>query len=365
LTQEFNSALEQDLGALLASPNSVQPLALPCSSKRATSARNMTKKGQKQQQQHHVQTSRREPVDADFLRRAEDALRLLVGSRWAELVCLPFTSDLSKARLSKMHMCELHPNYETFVNNEGERIAQVDALVLHFLIAAKCFDDSALAQLAKHSPHDVEAFQTTPFDPSQTSSKAALAVVESDGLVAKEDNEVIDTLSDVDDDEIDSYIHNENEVNLRRLVWSEMNKEYLEFQALKEQAASRTSAPTKKKHRKAPDTLPAETPAEAARQVLAKKKGSSKINYEALENLFKVSDGSQPPPNSKATSDVENDASPTKSPRTRRARPAGLPSSAPMSTKSTAKRRGSSVSTHAPSSARPSGLAKKPSAKKK
>ena len=368
LTQEFNSALEQDLSALLASPtplNSVQPLALPCSSKRAISARNMTKKGQKQQQQHHVQTSRREPVDADFLRRAEDALRLLVGSRWAELVCLPFTSDLSKARLSKMHMCELHPNYETFVNNEGERIAQVDALVLHFLIAAKCFDDSALAQLAKHSPHDVEAFQTTPFDPSQTSSKAALAVVESDGLVAKEDNEVIDTLSDVDDDEIDSYIHNENEVNLRRLVWSEMNKEYLEFQALKEQAASRTSAPTKKKHRKAPDTLPAETPAEAARQVLAKKKGSSKINYEALENLFKVSDGSQPPPNSKATSDVENDASPTKSPRTRRARPAGLPSSAPMSTKSTAKRRGSSVSTHAPSSARPSGLAKKPSAKKK
>jgi transcription factor IIIB subunit 2 len=259
-------------------------------------------------------------------------------------------------------MCELHPNYDTFANNEGERIAQVEALILHFLIAAECFDDSALAHLAKYSPHDVKTLQTTPFDPSRTSSMTTLAVTESDGLVAKVDAEIVDTLSDVDDDEIDSYIHNEDEVNLRRLVWSEMNREYLEVQASKEQAASLTSGPTKKKYKKSPAALPAETPAEAARQVLSKKKGSSKINYEALENLFKVSDSSQPPPNSKATSDVENDASPANDLRASRlarrgARPAGLPSSAP--TKST-KRRSSSATT--PTNARASGLAKRPSA---
>ena len=88
-----------------------------------------------------------------YKRQADTSLRALVGSRWAELICLPFTGDLSKARISKRHMCELHPKYESFAENEGKYIAQIDESVLHFLISAECFDNSALDHLAKYSPH--------------------------------------------------------------------------------------------------------------------------------------------------------------------------------------------------------------------
>ncbi|CEG00123.1 Brf1-like TBP-binding [Ostreococcus tauri] len=314
ISQEFKSALEVDFGALLnPQDDSRKQLALTSASTAHT---------------HRLvgSVSNREPVGAGFLLRAEESLRLLVGSRWAELVCLPFTSDLARGRVSKEHMCELHPKYETFSENEGERIAQVDEPVLHFLIAAECFDDEGLDHLAKYSPHDVKALEKTRFDPAM-----ANAIVETaDGLVPKRNDDYIDTLSDVDDDEIDSYIHDENEVKLRRVVWAELNKEYLEGQALKEQTPARTLPSTSKRKKKVAVVPPAETPAEAVHQALSKKKGSSKINYEVLENLFKVSD----PQPSAATNDSTEAATggekTAPSPETRRSkasrrRPAGLP----------------------------------------
>ena len=310
LAREFNSALEQGFGSLLAQPDdSRKELALAHPPKVLA--------------QPHPHG--RQLVGSEFLLRAEEALRSLVGSRWAEVICLPFTGDFAKGRVSKEHMCERHPKYNTFAKNEGERIAQVEQPVLHFLISAECFDKEAMDHLAKHSPHDVKLLEKLPFVPSSENALDDRA----DGLVAKVDKEIVDTLSDVDDDEIDSYIHAEHEVKLRRVVWSELNKEYLEGQAAKEQlAAERTAEPPTKKRRKPQAPALAETPAEAARQALSKRRGSSKINYEVLENLFKVPDAQQ-----NALVSVDRESLPNAEPvagtsepakRKSRRRPAGL-----------------------------------------
>ena len=328
LTSEFNSALEEGaLSSLLASPSSKdqsRPLALVTTSKSTTTKMTMTDK----EQSHRVTSApRRELVGANFLQRAETSLRALVGSRWAELICLPFTGDLSKARISKRHMCELHPKYESFAENEGKYIAQIDESVLHFLISAECFDNSALDHLAKYSPHDVGSLESKAFDPSIVANDDQDEGAER-GLVAKVEKEVVDTLSDVDDEEIDSYIHDADEVQLRRVVWSEMNKEYLETQASKKDV-ERAPGASKKKRKKTP-SVPAETPAEAALQALSKKKGSSKINYEALENLFKVSDAQTTVPAATAPREHANEqaAGATETRRGSR-RPDGLSSGAP------------------------------------
>mgnify|MGYP006131690415 CR=1 FL=1 len=113
-----------------------------------------------------------------------------------------------------------------------------------------------------------------------------------------------ETFSDVDDDEIGNYIHTEEEVKLRRVIWSELNKEYLETQAAKEastggtgtagggqtQTGDRTedgNTNNKKKRKQYTHTVPAESAAEAAHAMLSSKKISSKINYDALNDLFK------------------------------------------------------------------------------
>jgi len=326
---EFNSALEQGFGSLLADPDdSRKELALICPP------------GAPAQSHRASNPYRRQLVDSTFLLRAEEALRSIVGSKWAEVICLPFTGDLAKGRISKVHLCERHPQYKTFAKNEGERIAQVEKSVLHFLISAECFDNEAMDHLAKHSPHDVKLLERTPFDPSAESALDD----NRDGLVAKVDKEVVDTLSDVDDDEIDSYIHNEHEVKLRRVVWSELNKDYLEGQAAKEQlAAERTVEPAAKKRKNPPALPPAQTPAEAARQALSKKRGSSKINYEVLENLFKIPDVQE-----KALVSIDRESAPNAeliagasepAKRKSRRRPAGLPTIAPKA-KSSARRSG-------------------------
>ena len=107
-----------------------------------------------------------------------------------------------------------------------------------------------------------------------------------------------------------------------------MNKEYLETQASKKEV-ERAPGASKKKRKKTP-SVPAETPAEAALQALSKKKGSSKFNYEALENLFKVSDAQTTVPAATAPREHANEQA-TGATETRRGsrRPDGLSSGAP------------------------------------
>ncbi|CAK9176035.1 unnamed protein product, partial [Ilex paraguariensis] len=47
-----------------------------------------------------------------------------------------------------------------------------------------------------------------------------------------------ESFSDIDDVEVDGYLHNEEEKQYKKIIWEEMNREYLEEQAAKEAAAA-------------------------------------------------------------------------------------------------------------------------------
>ncbi|KAK9370723.1 Brf1-like TBP-binding domain-containing protein [Lipomyces kononenkoae] len=105
-------------------------------------------------------------------------------------------------------------------------------------------------------------------------------------------------LSDVDDDEIQSFMLSEKEVEIKSKVWMDLNQDYLKEQELKrlkleaDQKAGIVRAPRKRKRNKPRDSttenLP-ETPAESAKAMLQKKAFSKKINYAALDHLFNES----------------------------------------------------------------------------
>ncbi|KAI3741422.1 hypothetical protein L1987_59094 [Smallanthus sonchifolius] len=122
-----------------------------------------------------------------------------------------------------------------------------------------------------------------------------------------------DTLSDIDDSEITGYLLDKEESRLKKVIWEHMpeNKEYMQEQAAKEAAAAaarklytgtpeeirgaqalaaQVAASKKEKNKRkreleAKNAKPAQTAAEAASQHF-KKKWSSKINYDALTDIF-------------------------------------------------------------------------------
>lgn len=109
-----------------------------------------------------------------------------------------------------------------------------------------------------------------------------------------------ESLSDIDDVEVDWYLHNEEEKKYKKIIWEEMNKEYLEEQAAKEALAAELSArgvgmeDEKKKKRKrnldAKTSLPAETPAQATYDMLKRKGRGSKINVDVVGGLYNIKD---------------------------------------------------------------------------
>ncbi|XP_034694674.1 transcription factor IIIB 90 kDa subunit isoform X2 [Vitis riparia] len=148
-----------------------------------------------------------------------------------------------------------------------------------------------------------------------------------------------ESLSDIDDVEVDGYLHNEKEKQFKKIIWEAMNKEYLEEQAAKEAAAAAakeayeasfkdnpeglkaaqelaaaTAAAVAKSRKErqqkraaeAKNTVPAQTAAEATRQMLTKKRLSSKINYDVLEKLFDDSVPSENPKKIRTESQTEN-----------------------------------------------------------
>ncbi|CAL9220148.1 unnamed protein product, partial [Arabidopsis halleri] len=128
-----------------------------------------------------------------------------------------------------------------------------------------------------------------------------------------------DNFSDISDDEVDGYINNEEETHYKTITWTEMNKDYLEEQAAKEAAlkaasealkASNSNCPEdarkafeaakadaaksrkekqQKKAEEAKNAAPPATAMEAVRRTLEKKRLSSVINYDVLEELFDTS----------------------------------------------------------------------------
>ncbi|XP_074564266.1 transcription factor IIIB 60 kDa subunit-like isoform X2 [Curcuma longa] len=154
-------------------------------------------------------------------------------------------------------------------------------------------------------------------DPSTFSEQHGYSDFEDDGS---------DHFSDIDDAEVNGYLHTEKEKELKKIIWEEMNKEYLEEQAEKEAAAAAareayeaqfangseellvakelaeaTNAALakfkkEKKQRRAEELknmTPARTPLEAVHRMLKKKTFSSKVNYEALENMFLEQDSAK------------------------------------------------------------------------
>ncbi|GMI85458.1 hypothetical protein like AT3G09360 [Hibiscus trionum] len=146
------------------------------------------------------------------------------------------------------------------------------------------------------------------------------------GVDASDDES--DNFSDIDDSEVDGYLHNEEETHFKKIIWEEMNREYLEEQAAKEAAAAAAKEALMAKYDKFPEDLqaaqelaaaaaevvaksrkerqqkraaeeknagPPQTAAEATRRLLVKKRLSSKINYDALEKLFDDPVGAEEP----------------------------------------------------------------------
>lgn len=104
-----------------------------------------------------------------------------------------------------------------------------------------------------------------------------------------------DTFSDLDqDDEINSFMLAPDEIELKTRLWTSLNRDYLERVAEKERAdeadKSKENVPRKRAARARKQVpaadMPAETAAEAAKQMLTTKRFSKKINYKALDELF-------------------------------------------------------------------------------
>ncbi|KAG1655086.1 hypothetical protein FOA52_004226 [Chlamydomonas sp. UWO 241] len=119
------------------------------------------------------------------------------------------------------------------------------------------------------------------------------AVVAGVGVAEAVPEEDEDVLSDLSDEEQATYIATTEEAELKGLLWCEMNKDWLERQKQKERdAAAREAngeAPPEKRKRAAPKKkapLNADNAKDAARNMLAEKKLSNKINYSVLADMF-------------------------------------------------------------------------------
>ncbi|KAL6188950.1 hypothetical protein ACLB2K_040340 [Fragaria x ananassa] len=140
-----------------------------------------------------------------------------------------------------------------------------------------------------------------------------------------------DNFSDIDDLEVDGYLLNEEGQRYKKMIWEEMNREYIEEQAAKEEAAkaamdincpegakklaqiTEAAVAKRKKERQlaraaeAKNSTPAQTAAEAVHQMLTKKRLSSKINFDVLEDMFETSEGPDVSKKRKSDSHLDND----------------------------------------------------------
>ncbi|XP_041814447.1 BRF1 RNA polymerase III transcription initiation factor subunit b [Chelmon rostratus] len=104
-------------------------------------------------------------------------------------------------------------------------------------------------------------------------------------------------LDGIDDQEIDKYILNEKEVQVKTELWMKQNAEYLKEQKEKEERIKKekeqgTYKEKSKKSKKKKEQIQASTAGEAIERMLEKKKISSKINYDVLRDLNSRGTGS-------------------------------------------------------------------------
>lgn len=128
-----------------------------------------------------------------------------------------------------------------------------------------------------------------------------------------------ESLSDIDDKEVDGYLHNEEETRYKKQIWEFNNREYLEEQAVKEAAAAaerrrleeelKNCTPEEREARELKGAVaadvaksrkekrkqraeeerrlgPAQSAVEATSRMLKTKRLSSKVNLDRLDKLF-------------------------------------------------------------------------------
>ncbi|XP_057506815.1 transcription factor IIIB 60 kDa subunit-like isoform X2 [Actinidia eriantha] len=103
--------------------------------------------------------------------------------------------------------------------------------------------------------------------------------------------------------ELKRYLNTKEECYYKKIIWEKMNKEYLQELAAKEADVAITGVAVAKsrKERRQKQALEGknancnQTASEETRQMLTKKRLSSKINYDALDKLF----NEEPAPDSK------------------------------------------------------------------
>ncbi|XP_068610259.1 BRF1 RNA polymerase III transcription initiation factor subunit b [Brachionichthys hirsutus] len=104
-------------------------------------------------------------------------------------------------------------------------------------------------------------------------------------------------LGGIDDEEIDKYILNDEEVKVKTELWMKQNAEYLKEQQEKEERIKKekeqgTYKEKPKKAKQKKEQILASTAGEAIERMLEKKRISSKINYDVLRDLNSRGTGS-------------------------------------------------------------------------
>lgn len=122
---------------------------------------------------------------------------------------------------------------------------------------------------------------------------------------------VVDELTGLDEDELDRFLLNEEEVKIKERVWVELNRDYLEAIAAKGEQQESGSITKSRKRRKSNNkprdatTAHGSTTAESVQNLIKKNpKYSKRINYDALKDLFIEGGG---PPSLAATMGVSDE----------------------------------------------------------
>ncbi|KAM5574869.1 transcription factor IIIB 70 kDa subunit-like [Rosa sericea] len=161
---------------------------------------------------------------------------------------------------------------------------------------------------------------------SRASENGRLHSMESDGAptvdtaihAGNESCDESDNLSDIDDVEVDEYLLDEEGKHNKTIIWEALNREYIEEQAAKaargtECPESQAAAAKKRKERQLAraeeerNFTPAQTAAEAAYRTLTKKRLSSKINFDVLEDMFETSETAGVSKKTRIDSQSDND----------------------------------------------------------
>jgi len=113
-------------------------------------------------------------------------------------------------------------------------------------------------------------------------------------VVVKENVHSCPEMDEIDDDEIDQYLHTKDEITVKEQLWNSMNAEYLNSQpqiepgkeASTSSGAKSEGTKRKRKTKHSEEKYSADTASEATHKMLTSKRLSSKINYSALQVLF-------------------------------------------------------------------------------